>query len=394
LKHGRQGNAEALILHAVGITIALQGGEPFSARRESRAVVVRNVEEVVSRYESVRAELRAKPGRWLVTGAAGFIGSNITKALLELGQDVVGLDNFSTGYQRNVDQAIAESAGNGTFRMIRGDIEDFSACQDACRGVDYVVHQAAIGSVPRSMEDPIAVNRTNVDGFVNMLTAARDAGAKRFVYASSCAMYGDAPGTPKHETDELRALSPYAVTKHVNELYAAVYQRAFGINTVGLRYFNVFGPRQDPDGAYAAVIPSWMRNLLLDEPCRIYGDGATTRDFVYVDDVVQANILASVVDEGDATGTAYNIGSAQPTSLTELFALIRDSLADKRPELAAREPLFEPFRSGDIRHSRAEIAKASAQLGFAPRYTVRTGLQSAVEWYAENLVPAKTAVTA
>ena len=353
------------------------------------------MEAVVGRYESVRAELREAPHRWLVTGAAGFIGSNITKNLLELGQHVVGLDNFSSGYQRNIDQAIAEgAAGGGTFRLIRGDIEEFAVCQEACQQVDYVIHQAAIGSVPRSMEDPIAVNRTNVDGFVHMLTAARDAGARRFVYASSCAMYGDAPGTPKREHDELRALSPYAVTKHVNELYAAVYQRAFGISTVGLRYFNVFGPRQDPDGAYAAVIPSWMRNLLLDEPCRIYGDGQTTRDFVYVEDVVQANILASLVADGDAVGTAYNIGSAQPTSLTELFALIRGSLAARRPEIAGREPTFEPFRSGDIRHSRADIAKAGSQLGFAPGYSVQTGLEAAVEWYAENLVPAKSAVPA
>ena len=342
----------------------------------------------MSRYESVRDNLRNTPRRWLVTGIAGFIGSNIARTLLELGQNVVGLDNFSSGYQRNIDQAIAEGrAGEGMFRLIHGDIEDFAVCKDACQEVDYVIHQAAVGSVPRSMEDPIAVNRTNVDGFVHMLTAARDAGARRFVYASSCAMYGDAPGTPKHETDELRALSPYAVTKHVNELYSAVYQRAYGVRTVGLRYFNVFGPRQDPDGAYAAVIPLWMRNLLLDEPCRIYGDGATTRDFVYVDDVVQANILASLVEDDDATGTAYNIGSGQPTSLTELFRLIRDALAQRRPEVSEREPTFEPFRSGDIRHSRADIAKSRAQLGFVPQFSVQTGLEAAVEWYANNLLP-------
>jgi UDP-N-acetylglucosamine 4-epimerase len=349
----------------------------------------------VSRYESVRADLKKAPRKWLVTGAAGFIGSNITKALLELGQDVVGLDNFSTGHQRNIDQAVAESAaGGGTFRLIRGDIEDLATCHEACKGVDHVVHQAAIGSVPKSMEDPIAVNKTNVDGFVNMLTAARDAEARRFVYASSCAMYGDAPGTPKQEDSELRALSPYAVTKHVNELYATVYERAFGMTSVGLRYFNVFGPRQDPDGPYAAVIPCWTRNMLLDEPCRIYGDGATTRDFVYVDDVVQANILASVANAEGATGTAYNIGSSQPTSLTELFAQIRGALAEKRPEIGGQEPLFEPFRSGDIRHSRADIGKATSQLGFAPRYTVQTGLEAAVDWYATNLIPSTAAISA
>jgi UDP-N-acetylglucosamine 4-epimerase len=341
----------------------------------------------MSTYESVRAGLRTNQHRWLVTGAAGFIGSNIAKTLLELGQHVVGLDNFSSGYQRNIDQALAESDGHGgSFRLVNGDIEDLAVCSDACAGIDYVIHQAAIGSVPRSMEDPIAVNRSNVDGFVNMLTAARDAGARRFVYASSCAIYGDAPETPKREDSQLASLSPYAVTKHVNELYAAVYQRAFGLSTVGLRYFNVFGPRQDPDGPYAAVIPIFTRNLLLDQPCRIYGDGQTTRDFIYVEDVVQANILASLVDDPSATGTAYNVGSSQSTSLVDLFNSIRDALAVKRPEVAGREPQFESFRSGDIRHSRADTSKAAAQLGFAPKYNVQTGLQAAVDWYAENLV--------
>jgi UDP-N-acetylglucosamine 4-epimerase len=207
------------------------------------------------------------------------------------------------------------------------------------------------------------------------------------VYASSCAIYGDAPGTPKREHDELRSLSPYAVTKHVDELYAAVYQRAFGIGTVGLRYFNVFGPRQDPDGPYAAVIPCWTRNMLMDQPCRIYGDGQTTRDFVYVDDVVQANILAALVEDNAATGSAYNIGSGEPTSLVELYAVIRRALFDTRPELAGRTPVFEPFRAGDVRHSRADISKARAQLGFEPAYSVEAGLAACVEWYAENLIP-------
>jgi UDP-N-acetylglucosamine 4-epimerase len=348
----------------------------------------------VSRYEAVQANLRNNPSRWLVTGAAGFIGSNITKQLLLLGQHVVGLDNFSSGYQRNLDQAIEESGGNGSFRFVKGDIEDLSACADASAQVDYVIHQAAIGSVPKSMEDPIAVNRCNVDGTVNMLTAARDAGARRFVFASSCAIYGDAPETPKREDSTLLPLSPYAVTKHVNEAYAAVYQRAFGLSTIGLRYFNVFGPRQDPDGPYAAVIPIWTRNLVLGEPCRIYGDGQTTRDFIYVEDVVQANILAAMAEDESATGTAYNVGSSQSTSLTDLFAAIRDALAEKRPELASAEPLFEPFRNGDIRHSRADTSKAAGQLGFAPRFTVQSGLKAAVDWYAENLIPANRAVTA
>jgi UDP-N-acetylglucosamine 4-epimerase len=344
----------------------------------------------------VQASLRNNPRRWLVTGAAGFIGSNITRQLLCLGQHVVGLDNFSSGYQRNLDQALAESEGaGGTLRFVKGDIEDLPTCRDACAHVDYVVHQAAIGSVPKSMEDPITVNRTNVDGTVNMLTAARDAGARRFVYASSCAIYGDAPETPKREDSTLLPLSPYAVTKRVNEEYAAVYERAFGLSTIGLRYFNVFGPRQDPDGPYAAVIPIWTRNLILGEPCRIYGDGQTTRDFIYVEDVVQANILAAVADDEGATGTAYNIGSSRSTSLTELFAAIRDALAERRPELSSAEPVFEPFRNGDIRHSRADTSKAAAQLGFAPAFTVQTGLRAAVEWYVENLVPAnRSAVTA
>jgi UDP-N-acetylglucosamine 4-epimerase len=345
----------------------------------------------VSRYEAVRTSLRHSPQRWLVTGAAGFIGSNITKTLLSLGQQVIGLDNFSSGYQRNIDQAVAESAeGGGTFQLLTGDIEDISVCRHACAGVDYVIHQAAIGSVPRSMDDPVAVNRTNVDGFVNMITAARDAGVRRFVYASSCAVYGDAPETPKREDGQLVALSPYAVTKHVNELYAAVYQRAFGIGTVGLRYFNVYGPRQDPDGPYAAVIPIWTRNLIVDEPCRIYGDGQTTRDFIYVDDVVQANILAALSEES-ATGTVYNVGSSRSTSLTALFDAIRDALAAKRPDIGDREPAFEPFRNGDIRHSRADTTKAAARLGFAPAHDIRSGLDAAVDWYAANLVPASAA---
>ena len=342
----------------------------------------------MSRYETVRTNLRNNPHRWLVTGAAGFIGSNITRTLVELGQHVVGLDNFSSGYQRNIDQAVAGAASSGgSFRLVTGDIEDLAACRDACAEVDYVIHQAAIASVPRSMEDPIGVTRCNVDGFVNVITAARDAGARRMVYASSCAIYGDAPGTPKREHDEPRSLSPYAVTKHVNELYAAVFQRAFGIGTVGLRYFNVFGPRQDPDGPYAAVIPCWTRNMLMDEPCRIYGDGQTTRDFVYVDDVVQANILAALVEDDAATGTAYNVGSGEPTSLVELYAAIRRALTATRPELAGREPVFEPFRAGDVRHSRADIGKAQAQLGFEPGYSVESGLRAYVDWYAENLVP-------
>jgi UDP-N-acetylglucosamine 4-epimerase len=270
--------------------------------------------------------------------------------------------------------------------MVEGDIEDLATCRAACEGVEQVVHQAAIGSVPRSMEDPLAVNRTNVDGFVNMLIAARDAGARRFVYASSCAIYGDVPGFPKREEDELRSLSPYATTKHVNELYAEVFGRAFGVECVGLRYFNVFGPRQDPDGPYAAVIPRWIQSMLAGEACRVFGTGEQTRDFVYVEDVVQANILASLAP-GDATGRAYNIGAGRRTSLLELFGLIRDAMSTVRPELGAVEPTFEEGRAGDVPHSCADIDRARAALGYAPAFDVASGMANAVEWYAANLAP-------
>jgi UDP-N-acetylglucosamine/UDP-N-acetylgalactosamine 4-epimerase len=273
----------------------------------------------------------------------------------------------------------------GPVPLSRGDIRDLDGCREACEGVDYVLHQAALGSVPRSIDDPIATNRANVDGFLNMLVASRDAGVKRFVYAASSSTYGDHPGLPKVEDRIGRPLSPYAVTKYVNELYAGVFQRTYGLETIGLRYFNVFGRRQDPDGAYAAVIPKWVGSLLRGEPCRINGDGETSRDFCYIDNVVQANLLAATSAAEGATDEVYNVACGDRTTLNELFRAIRDGLAELRPELAAAEPVHGPFRPGDVRHSLADIGKIRQRLGFAPSHGVASGLGQALRWYADTL---------
>jgi UDP-N-acetylglucosamine 4-epimerase len=326
--------------------------------------------------------MRAAPRRWLVTGGAGFIGSHLVAELLELGQTVRVLDNLVTGKRANVDAVLSAAGKDAAARctFVEGDIADAATAAAACAGVDYVLHQAALGSVPRSIADPRASHRANVDGFLEMLIAARDAGVKRFVYASSSSVYGDEPNLPKVEARTGRVLSPYAATKAVNELYAGVFQRTYGLECVGLRYFNVFGPRQDPDGPYAAVIPKWVKALLCDEPCTINGDGETSRDFCYVKNAVQANLLGAVSD-GSATDAAYNVAYGARTTLNELFAMLRDGLAPDHPEVAKREPAYADFRKGDVRHSLADVSAARERLGYEPTHDVTRGIGEALSWY-------------
>ena len=340
----------------------------------------------MTRYELAEHELQTRPRRWLVTGAAGFIGSNLTEHLLRLGQTVVGLDNFSTGHRHNLDDVRDRvgAANWARFRFIEGDIRELTTCREACDGVELVLHQAALGSVPRSIENPIATSQTNIEGFLNMLVAARDAGVQRFVYAASSSTYGDHPGLPKVEDNIGKPLSPYAVTKLVNELYAGVFARCYGFRTIGLRYFNVFGRRQDPEGAYAAVIPKWAGNLLRGEPCTIYGDGETSRDFCYIDNVIQANVLAATSEEETATDQVYNVAYGDRTTLNELFRLIRDGLSMYCPAVAGTEPQYADFRPGDVRHSQADITKARTLLGYEPAYTAAQGLKGTVVWYATS----------
>lgn len=334
------------------------------------------------RYELAATELRAHPRRWLVTGVAGFIGSNLAESLIQLGQDVVGLDNFATGQPRNVKEiAAATRAAAGTFRFLEADIRSLDACRTACEGVDVVLHQAALGSVPRSIADPIATNEANVDGFLNMLVAARDARVGRVVYAASSSTYGDHAALPKREERIGRPLSPYAVTKLLNELYAGVFQQTYGLESIGLRYFNVFGRRQDSAGPYSAVIPRWIANLLGSEPCVINGDGETTRDFCYIDNVVQANLLAATVRDTNATDQVYNVAVGERTTLNALFAAIRDGLAIAHPQIAQVQPVYGDLRAGDVRHSQADISKARALLGYEPLWTVHAGLAEALAWY-------------
>ena len=336
-------------------------------------------------YTQLQTHLQAAPHTWLVTGVAGFIGSNLLEALLKLNQRVVGLDNFATGHQRNLDevQTLVSPAQWANFNFVQGDIRNLADCQKACEGADYVLHQAALGSVPRSLEDPIATNQTNISGFLNMLVAARDAKVKSFTYAASSSTYGDHPGLPKVEDTIGKPLSPYAVTKLVNELYADVFARCYGFNTIGLRYFNVFGPRQDPNGAYAAVIPKWTAALLANEPVYINGDGETSRDFCYVANAVQANLLAATTENAESRNQVYNVAVGERTTLNELIALLRDNLAAHGVK-AETQPVCREFRAGDVRHSLADIDKAKALLGYSPGYTIRDGLHIAVKWYLEK----------
>jgi UDP-N-acetylglucosamine 4-epimerase len=338
--------------------------------------------------DRVRRELKHEPRTWLVTGAAGFIGSNLTEELLRLGQWVIGLDNFSTGHRHNLDGVRAQVGDEAwaRLRFIEGDIRDLASCQAACEGVDFVLHQAALGSVPRSIADPIATNASNITGFLNMLVAARDAGVDRFVYAASSSTYGDHPGLPKVEEKIGRPLSPYAVTKYVGELYADVFTRTFGVGTIGLRYFNVFGRWQDPNGAYSAVIPRWIGSLLAGKSCIINGDGETSRDFCYIDNVVQANLLAAVTDTGAQMGEVFNVAVGDRTTLNELFELIRSGLEALHGPLGSDVLKYGPFREGDVRHSQADVSKIQNALGYVPTHTLAQGLSEALGWYVASAV--------
>ena len=336
-------------------------------------------------YAALAARLRERPRRWLVTGAAGFIGSHLVETLLGLGQTVTGLDDLSTGNRRNLELVLgaAGPAAAARFRFEEGDIRDPAACARACAGADLVLHQAALGSVPRSIKDPLTSHEVNVTGFLRVLSAARDAGLRRVVYASSSSVYGDHPGLPKVEEAVGRPLSPYAATKAADEAYAHAFGQAYGLELLGLRYFNVFGPRQDPDGPYAAVMPRWFAGLLGKGEVVLHGDGETSRDFCYVANVVQANLLAATVEDRAALGQVYNVAYGERTTLNELYELIRDRVARVRPGVADLQPVRTDFRPGDVRHSLADTGKARRLLGYEPTHSVRQGLDLAAAWYAE-----------
>jgi UDP-N-acetylglucosamine 4-epimerase len=340
----------------------------------------------MTRYEKLLQELSLSPKTWLITGVAGFIGSNLLETLLKLDQKVVGLDNFATGHQHNLDEVQGEvtCAQWTRFKFIEGDIRELGCCQQACEGVSYVLHQAALGSVPRSIDDPLTTNETNITGFLNMLMAARDANVASFTYAASSSTYGDHPDLPKVEAVIGKPLSPYAVTKYVNELYADVFSKSYGINTVGLRYFNVFGKRQDPKGAYAAVIPKWIVSMIRGEDVLINGDGHTSRDFCFIENTIQANLLAATTMDNEAKNQVYNVAVGDRTTLNELFNSIRESL--KINGIAyEKAPVYRDFRSGDVRHSQASIEKAKTRLGYAPFFHVKGGLVKAMPWYIKFL---------
>ncbi len=343
---------------------------------------------MITAYEKLLTQLPQQPKTWLVTGVAGFIGSNLLEALLKLDQTVVGLDNFSTGFQHNLDevQALVTPAQWARFTFIQGDIRNLEDCQRACEGVDYVLHQAALGSVPRSLADPITTNSANITGFLNMLLAAKDAnngkGVASFTYAASSSTYGDHPALPKVEDNIGKPLSPYAVTKYVNELYADVFSKCYGFHTIGLRYFNVFGKRQNPNGAYAAVIPKWVSSLLKGETVFINGDGETSRDFSYIDNAIQANLLAAT-SPPEARNQVYNMAVGDRTTLKQLFGLIRDNLVTHGVS-AHVEPEYRDFRAGDVRHSLADTSKAQRLLGYVPTHRIAEGLQAATRWYVTH----------
>ena len=333
--------------------------------------------------ESFKTEQRT----WLVTGTAGFIGSNLTEFLLKNNQKVVGLDNFSTGHKHNLDdikKCVGESLAKN-FHFIEGDIADYSTCQNACQNVDIILHQAALGSVPRSIEDPVTSNRSNITGFLNMLTAANQANVKRFVFASSSSVYGDSKELPKVEERTGNLLSPYAVMKMSNELYANVFTKTYEIDTIGLRYFNVFGRRQDPDGAYAAVIPKWVGSLLANEDVFINGDGETSRDFTYIDNVIQMNLLAATTTNNEAYGEAFNVAVGGRNTLNELYTLINKELSIHADEFKEKPASYRDFRAGDIRHSNANISKAQKMMKYEPTHDIYQGMKEAIGWYIQNI---------
>lgn len=341
----------------------------------------------MNKYNDVLKQLNAKPKTWLITGVAGFIGSNLLETLLKNNQIVLGVDNFSTGHQHNLDQVESSVSPKqwGNFTFVNGDIRDKDTCKELCANVNYVLHQAALGSVPRSLEDPITTNENNISGFLNILTAAKDAEVDRFVYAASSSTYGDHPDLPKVEDKIGSPLSPYAVTKLVNELYADVFDKCYNFKVIGLRYFNIFGRRQDPDGAYAAVIPKWVSSILKNETVYINGDGETSRDFCYIDNTVQANILAATTTNSDATNQVYNVALNQRTTLTELYYMIQSKLRTRINTLEEKAPEYRDFRAGDVRHSLADISKAQNLLGYSPTHVIDEGLEEAMDWYVNDL---------
>lgn len=335
----------------------------------------------MSQYQTVCTQLKQAPKMWLVTGVAGFIGSNLLETLLKLDQKVVGLDNFATGHQYNLDevQTLVSPAQWRNFSFIEGDIRHFEDCQKACLGVDYVLHQAALGSVPRSIADPITTNATNITGFLNMLTAARDAKVSSFTYAASSSTYGDHPALPKVEENIGNPLSPYAVTKYVNELYADVFARTYAFKTIGLRYFNVFGKRQDPNGAYAAVIPKWTAAMIAGDEVFINGDGETSRDFCFIENTVQANILAATAND-EAKNQVYNVAVGDRTTLNDLFNALQAAL-NENGVTYNKKPVYREFRAGDVRHSQASIAKIEQFLDYEPEFNINQGINIAMPWY-------------
>ena len=342
----------------------------------------------MSRYDELKEGLQQTQYTWLVTGVAGFIGSNLLETLLTLNQRVVGLDNFATGYQKNIDMAlevVSEESRHELFTFVEGDITDVDVCRSSCDGVDFVLHQAALGSVPRSIEDPLRTNASNIDGFLNMLVSAKDAGVKRFVYAASSSTYGDHPELPKVEDKIGNPLSPYAVTKLVNELYAKVFARTYGFKTIGLRYFNIFGKRQDPEGAYAAVIPKWVNSIIKGEEVFINGDGETSRDFCYIENAVQMNIISAMAEKEEATDQVYNVALNDRTSLNQLYQMIEERLLARVEGLQGNKPTYRDFRAGDVRHSLADISKAQMLIGYSPSHRIAEGLDEAMDWYVDSL---------
>jgi len=340
----------------------------------------------MTKYDELKKYLSNNQSTWLVTGCAGFIGSNLIETLLKLNQTVIGLDNFSTGYQHNLDevQYLVSDSQWSNFTFIEGDIRDEATCNKVCAGVDYVLHQAALGSVPRSIDNPINTNNNNITGHLNMMVAARDAGVKRFVYAASSSTYGDHPGLPKIEDKIGKPLSPYAITKYVNELYADIFASTYGFESIGLRYFNVFGPRQNPNGAYAAVIPKWIEAQIRGEQVFINGDGETSRDFCFIDNTIQANLLAATSDNDEAVNQVYNVALGDRTSLNELYSEIQQRLVENIQGFVTKDATYRDFRAGDVKHSQADTTKAQSLLGYSPTHRIGEGLSEAVKWYVAH----------